>query len=86
MKIWKSYCSLKSEINRHLTMVFNDLKLKNFIFNYIEKININKMIRVFLIALCLASIHNVNCRKSTYCPKVEPMEGFVWQPVKIFNK
>lgn len=29
----------------------------------------------------VAVIQNVTCFKSTYCPNVEPMEGFKWEPV-----
>jgi len=43
------------------------------------------MLNKFIISLFIISIiQNVNSRKSTYCPKVEPMQGFKWEPVKYF--
>jgi hypothetical protein len=39
------------------------------------------MIKFFLIAFFIATIHNVTCWL-TFCPKVEPMEGFKWEPVR----
>ena len=43
------------------------------------------MVKLFFLAIYLLTIKNSQCRKSTYCPKVEPMSGFQWQPV-IFRK
>ncbi len=36
---------------------------------------------LFVVLLIIAITENVQCRKSTFCPKVEPMEGFEWEPV-----
>jgi hypothetical protein len=41
------------------------------------------MIKIFAIAIIFVIIQNVTCKKSTFCPKVQPMEGFKWQPVRI---
>ena len=39
--------------------------------------------KVFILAIYLLIIKNLQCRTSTYCPKVEPMSGFQWQPVRF---
>jgi hypothetical protein len=42
------------------------------------------MKNIVFLALLLVAIQNVICRKSTFCPKVQPMEGFKWEPVNNY--
>jgi len=42
--------------------------------------------KFLVLTISLLILENVQCFYSTYCPKVDPMPGFKWEPVFIKKK